>query len=56
MLPIDKFLCDLVVSTINYVNKVYKENISFIQVKDVFSVPFIFEQLIFSTFIYGVCI
>lgn len=56
MFPIDNFLCDFVVSTINYVNKVFKENFSFIQVKDVFSVLFIFEQFIFSTFIYGVYI
>lgn len=56
MFPIDNFLCDFVVCTINYVNKVFKENISFIQVKDVFSVPFIFEQFIFYTFIYGVYI
>lgn len=56
MFPIDNFLSDFVVSTIDYVNKVFKENFSFIQVKDVFSVVFIFEQFIFSTFIYGVYI
>lgn len=52
MFPIDYLLCDFVVSTINYVNKVFKENISFIQVKDVFSLPFIFEQ-IFHLYLWG---